>query len=414
MSTHQLSYKDQFLATAFPETDLGFSMGEYRARHRRLREGMAAAGIDVLYLSSPEAICWATGYQAEWYHGQSPTIWPAFSGVAIHVDHDNWIHFETGDELLLTRITSVSEDVRVSGDTDVLESILGELTAERWVQDGAVIGLEKGSYRPNPNQSAEFQAAIEAAGGRVVDATALIRGARRIKSPQELAHVRTAQRIADIGMQAARDTLSAGVTELDVYAEIVYAMAKAGGENPGITMPVSSGAKSACVHGLASRRKIMPGDIVNVDVSGVFYRYHANLARTFSVGEPDPQVADYIDRSLDALELVRTHLKSGASAGELLAQLQDHYEERGLWENRWWVGGYELGIAFPPDWVGEFVYDEDADPAARFVAGEVLNYEANFYLPKNAGLTMGINTLIVAEDGAEFLQSTPNEFFIID
>jgi Xaa-Pro aminopeptidase len=408
-----ISFKEQFLAGAFPEQELGFSFGEYRDRHRRLKEAMTAAGVDVVYLSSPESICWATGYQAEWYHGQSPTQWPAFSGVAVHVDHDDWLHFETEDELLLTRITSVSRNVRIGGDLDLLESIMDGLTAEHWLGDGVVVGLELSNYRPNRAQSEVFQQAIESTGASTVDVTTLLRAARRVKSPQEQAHVRTAQRIADIGMQAARDVLAPGITELDVYAEIVYAMARAGGENPGITMPVASGAKSASVHGLASRRKIMPGDIVNVDVSGVYFRYHANMARTFSVGEPHPEVAHYVERSLGALDVVREHLRPGVAAPELIARLREFYEEAGLWENRWWVGGYELGIAFPPDWVGEFVYDEDAGADKVFVAGEVLNYEANFYLPKHAGLTMGINTLIVDETGPEFLQRTPNEFFVV-
>ena len=43
-----------------------------------------------------------------------------------------------------------------------------------------------------------------------------------------------------------------------------------------------------------------------------------------------------------------------------------------------------------------------------------MNYEANFYLPRNSGLTMGINTIAFSEDDAEFLQSTPNQFIVID
>ncbi|WP_315770777.1 M24 family metallopeptidase [Rhodococcoides kroppenstedtii] len=411
--TSTKSYAEEFLASAFPEQELGFSRGEYLQRHRRLRKAMSEANIDLLYLSSPEAICWATGYQAEWYHGQSPTSWPAFSGVAVHVDHDDWLHFETKDEQVLVRITSVSDKLRLGSDTDLLESVITGLVDESWLKTGTRVGLEMGSYRPNRNQSEQFQAAIEARGGIVSDGTLIVRKLRRDKSPQELAHVRTAQRIADIGMAAGQAALQPGVTELEVYGEIVRAMARAGGENPGITMPVTSGAKSACVHGLSSRRKIMPGDIVNIDVSGVFYRYHANMARTFSVGEPDPVVRKYIEPTLQALGVVRQHLAPGATVGSVLGALEAFYREIGVWENRWWVGGYELGIAFPPDWVGEFLYDEDADPDGVFVQNEVLNFEANFYLPKHAGLTMGINTLIVAADGAEFLQETPNDFVVV-
>jgi Xaa-Pro dipeptidase len=412
MTSPTSSNKEAFLSSAYPATEIGFSIAEYRDRHRRIRKAMAAERIDVLFLSSPEAICYATGYQAEWYHGQCTSQWPALSGVAVHVDHDRWIHFETEDEALLTRITSVSEDVRITGDADILESIIAELRGEGWVGDGVVVGLELGSYRPNRKHSEMFEAAIRAAGADVVDGTAIVRGVRRVKSPQELSYVRTAQQLADIGMQAAIDHMAPGVTELDIYAEIVYAMAKAGGENPGIVMPVASGTKSGCVHALASRRKIMPGDIVNVDVSGVFFRYHANMARTFSIGAPHPEVANYIEKTVGALDVVAQHLKPGASCTEVVARLKDYYGP--IWQDRWWVGGYELGIAFPPDWVGEFVYDEYSHEESVFVLDEVMNFEANFYLPKAAGLTMGINTLICGAEGAEFLQTTPNKLFVVD
>jgi Xaa-Pro dipeptidase len=61
----------------------------------------------------------------------------------------------------------------------------------------------------------------------------------------------------------------------------------------------------------------------------------------------------------------------------LLDHLTGYYKDVGLWDERWWVGGYELGLAFPPDWVGEFVYEPDmADPAATFQPGGVVNFQA--------------------------------------
>ena len=44
-------------------------------------------------------------------------------------------------------------------------------------------------------------------------------------------------------MRAARDALAPGVTELEVYGEMVAALAKAGGENTAITQPVLFGTR---------------------------------------------------------------------------------------------------------------------------------------------------------------------------
>ena len=83
-------------------------------------------------------------------------------------------------------------------------------------------------------------------------------------------------------------------------------------------------------------------------------------------------------------------------------------------EEWWWIGGYELGIAFPPDWVGEFYFDLETDPGqAVFEPGDVSNYEANFYLPDGAGLAMCINTMVFGDTDAQFLHATPDELIVI-
>ena len=216
-------------------------------------------------------------------------------------------------------------------------------------------------------------------------------------------------------MTAARRAIAPGVSELDVYAEMVYAMAKAGGESPGIVQPVVSGAKNVCGHGLASRRTIMPGDIVNVDICGVYHRYHANLARPFSVGEPHPEISAWISKVTGAIQVVAETIRPGLLARDLLATMEKYYRDSGIWEDRWWVGGYELGIAFPPDWVGEFQYECFADPGdATFLAGDVVNYESDFYLPRMAGMALVINTIEFIDDAAEFLTSLPAELIVVE
>lgn len=410
------SDRERFLLDAVPELEVAFPRSEYEERLQRLKTAASEARVDVVFLSSPESMCWLSGFAAEWYQGQSPTTWYPASGLAVHVEHDDWIHFDTEDEWILAKCTSASRDLRIHRhgvNEDVLEFIVRELRQQGWL-DGATVGLEMWASRPNRGYSELFQAALERAGATVVDVTSLVRGLRRRKSVAELARVRSAQRIADIGMAAAIEKMAPGMTELDVYAEVVYAMARAGGENPGITMPVASGKKSACVHALASRRVIRPGEIVNVDVSGVYDRYHANMARTFSIGEPSPAVARRCAQVCGAVDVVAEVIRPGLPVRELLAAVEAYYTDAGLMDEWWWIGGYELGIAFPPDWVGEFWYELETDPGDQtFIAGDVCNYEANFYLPESAGLSMCINTMVFDETGASFLQTTPNELVVI-
>ena len=278
------------LLNCWPEPDIPFSLEEYEVRLARIREAMERERIDLLYLSSPESMYYVSGYQAEWYQAQGPKEWPPWGGVAVHVDHDRFILFDQAEETILTRYTTVSTDTRTFASfSDMYQGIVAYLKAEGWL--GGRVGLEMWSYRPNRAVSERFQALLEAESCEVVDGSDVVREVRAIKSPAELEYLETAARIADIGMQAAIDHTRPGVSELDVYAEIVYAMTKAGGENPAIPVLVLTGTRS-CSHMLASRRKIKPGEIVVFDICGVYNRYHGNVARTLSMGQPSPAVAE--------------------------------------------------------------------------------------------------------------------------
>jgi Xaa-Pro aminopeptidase len=216
--------------------------------------------------------------------------------------------------------------------------------------------------------------------------------------------------IADVGLAAARDTIAAGVTELEVYGEIVAAMAKAGGENPAITMPVLSGPKANTGHALSTTRVIKPGEQVNVDVCGVVHRYHANGARPFFVGEPPDDVAEFSARSGGVFDVIASVLRTGLTVGELVTATRGYYEEVGIWSDAAWVGGYELGIAFPPDWVGNIVYEmTDSESSRVFEAGTVVNFESQFYGPHQIGITYFIDTLLFSAEQAHQPLRTPLE-----
>jgi len=411
----RLTNKEKTLKGLVSEKELPFSRTEYASRLKRIRARMREEGIDVLYLSSPESMYYTIGYRAEWYQAQSPKNWLPMSGVAVHVDHDSPIVLDTEEELVMIRHTTVADDIRVFSDdlpVNMVDWVVSELSAKGWLP--STIGLEMWSYRPNRIVSELFQLGLQGKGCRVVDASDILRQVRSVKSPKELSYVRQAARVADLGMTAAMDKMKPGMTELQVYGEVVRAMAEAGGENPAITMPVASGTKSACAHALASMKKIRKGQIVNIDVCGVINRYHANMARTFAMGRPAPEVSDVVRLSGGSFELLRRILRPNLSVTEVMEALKAYYSEAGILEDNWWFGGYELGASFPPDWVGPWAYDAYTDQKGRrFVPGTVVNYESNFYLPKRAGLSLLINTLVFDRSKAQVMGAMPNELIVV-
>ena len=407
--------RDRVFAGFDPGRDLPFSLDEYRERLDRIRVRMEADRIDLLWLSAPESLYYVSGYTCEWYQAQSPKEWPATSGIAVRADSDRFIMFDTPSEALMCRFVTCADDIRIfpmGSRRDGIGFIVDELRAEGWLS--GTVGLELHSYRPNPAVSARFRAAFEEGGCRVVDGSDVLREVRWTKSATEIGYLERAAEIADIGLAAARDSIRAGVTELEVYGEIVAAMSRAGGENPGITMPVLSGPKANTGHALSTARVIQPGEQVNVDVCGVVHRYHANGARSFFVGDPPEPVADFAAKSCAVFDVIAEILRPGLTVGELVRTARRHYDEVGIWSDAAWVGGYELGIAFPPDWVGNFVYEmTDTESARAFEPGTIVNFESQFYGPDQAGLTYFIDTLLFTEQRACQPLTTPIELIVV-
>ena len=413
-----MTIKAEVLESCYPDPEQPFPPAEYQARLTRIRERMARDGIDLLFVGSPEGLNYITGFQCEWYQAQSPMQWPGTSCVAIHVNHDRFVFFETVRELLIARYCTVSTDTRVfppQSMRDGMPFIVKELKSEGWLPGR--VGLEYWSYRPNRALSQRFEGLLRDAGCDVVDASDILREVRWVKSSAELACIEEAGRIAEIGLDAARDAIRPGVMELEVYGAMVQAMAAAGGENPGLTQPVLSGKKTYSPHAMSTRKKIEPGDIVIVDVCGVHKRYHCNMARTYSLGEPAVEARQIERKALGSVDVLREMIRPNLRVGYLAKALLDYYTQVGIWEDRGWIGGYEMGIAFPPDWVGNFVFDplDDHNHDELFVPGTVINYENQFLMPRERGLYFMIETIMFAESDAKLMaKETPYEIMVIE
>ncbi len=386
--------------------DLAFEPQEYADRLKRLQSAMEDAKVDTLIVSAPDAMCWLHGYQARWYKSHSTTAWPPFHCTAAHLGDERLLHFDMERHRYLIPRTSVASDLRLSSAAtfdEWLAFFLGELQAEGWL--GGTVGIEKWSSVPNRATSEMIQTALESRGCTVVDGTLVSRKPRRLKSAAELDVLRKAAEVCDAGLRAVQATLAPGVTELETWAAMVGAMIEAGGEPAALQENVWAGT-SPLIHALSSRRQFKAGEIVCTDPCGVVHRYHANAARTLSVGEPEPAAVELIDVLAEGMKLFEESAAPGVPVAEVQHALQAFYQEAGVWERRGWLGGYEFGASLPPDWVGEWMFSvDDVDSEDVFEEGLVTNYESVI------GLVL-IDTFIVGPGGAERLSSVPREILV--
>lgn len=397
---------DQAAQIASRQSDLAFDRDEYARRLRRLQLAMEQAKLDTLIVSAPDAMCWLHGYQSRWYKSHSTTAWPPFQCTVVHLGDERLLQFDMERHRYLIPRTSVVSDLRLKSVTTVgewLEFFVGELEAEGWL--GGTVGIEKWSSVPNRATSEMIEAALHSRGCTVVDGSLVTRQVRRLKSGAEIEVLRRAAGVCDAGLRGLQAALTPGITELEAWEALVHAMIAAGGEPAALQENVWAGT-SPLIHALSSRRQIAAGEIVCADPCGVVHRYHANAARALSIGEPQPAALELMGVLAEGVRLFEDSAAPGVRIGDVQRTLRAFYQDSGIWERRGWLGGYEFGIAFPPDWVGEWVFAvDDADSDEVFEEGLVTNYESV------VGLVL-IDTFVIGAAGAERLSSVPPEILV--
>ena len=405
---------DEHSRTPTREYPLAFDQSEYADRLTRCRHDMQRRGIDLLYITAPEGHCYLHGYDVSWYRAASTKNWFPTTATVVHVDHDEPI-FLGGEDAL----PSAAQDRRdVVGTFETFaDNVASLLSAQNWLQADTVVGLEYWSYLPPRAVSEQVQAAFARAGATIVDGSDVMRGIRQIKSAAEISTLEHAARIGDLGLRAVAESFRPGMTHAEVFAEASYAMLKAGGEVAGIPQAVQPGWPKS-THLPPSRRQISAGEPFAVDVAGVYNRYHANIDRTFIWGEPSAELVRMNEAAQQALEVLCRTAKHGTPVTVVNEALRAHYIERKIWDFHDYCGGYELGIAFAPDWVGEFEWSvADETPAGVFNANLVTNYENTFRNEdpayEYAQIAFSRDTLVYEASGARRLSGIPVELIIL-
>ena len=376
-----------------------FSPEEYAERLRRVRAAMERDELDFLLLHGLPNICWLSGFQtplADWYHC---LIVPR-SGEPLLQCCDTELAMMNGR---VSRIAVVLWE-RMDEAADQLAGLLEDLGA-----GGRRIGVEL--RRPGLNAWTLQRLEAGLPQSRFVDASDVVPRLRAVKSPAEIACLREAARLTDLGMAAGIAAIREGGLDNDVIAAASDAMISAGSEFFSIQPIVRTGRRSSVVHATGKRTPIERGDNVFMEFGGVFQRYCAPLLRTAVVGSPNALQKRLGEAALDTLERLYAALKPGRSVAEVsreaekgYAHLKSEIQTRGY-------HAYSVGISFPPVWVEHSI-------GIREGSEDVLEPGMVFHTPRSlrvpGTVAMGYSeTILVTPTGCEALTRHPRSLLSI-
>ena len=154
-------------------------------------------------------------------------------------------------------------------------------------------------------------------------------------------------------MLAGLDAVRVGANARDIAATVYHTMIGHGGDYPGMAPFIRFRDALLQEHVTWPDRKVVPGDNVFLELSASVARYHAPLTRMAYVGDP-PDGTEVAGRiAADALDAVTAALVPGARACDVYAAWQEVVNSRlGHDRYRRHHCGYQIGIGFPPSWVG--------------------------------------------------------------
>lgn len=156
-----------------------------------------------------------------------------------------------------------------------------------------------------------------------------------IKSEREIKLMREAGYLNFLTHEEIKKHVKAGVTtkELDkvAYQFIISHHAIPSFLNyEGYPASICVSVNDEVVHGIPGNRKIKNGDIVSIDVGVEIHGYHSDAARTYMVGEVNPEVRDLVINTEQALYEGLSKIKEGAKIGDIGAAIEHYAHQHGL------------------------------------------------------------------------------------
>ena len=234
----------------------------------------------------------------------------------------------------------------------------------------------------------------------LIDAVAIFDDLRAIKDADEIAQLRLAAELTEIGIAAARDSLHPGMSALAVSAAYQRAIWNAAaGDARYSAMRQVEGLVSV---GDGSRPAVVgPGETVKLDMQVDVGGYHSDVGRTYAL-EPTPEQQQVYDALRHALETAIGAVAPGVPFADVWRAGTAAMREAGFTNYSRGHLGHSVGLAHnyeePP-----FIAADETRPLAPDM---VISVELPYYLLGIGSFQME-RMVVVGEDGHEVLDRLP-------
>ena len=383
---------------------LPFSREEHLDRQARLRRTLKEQRFDAMLVFAQESHFWLTGYDTGGF---------VFFQCAIVTADDRPIVLLTRrPDLLQARQTSTMEDIRIWWDAEDanpardLRGILEEMGLA-----GGRVAVELNTHGLTGWNLGRLQKALD--GFCTLDDDGhMIRRLRLIKSPAEIAYVRTAAKLLDRSLDVVIATAKPGVMDASLTAAYLKVVLEGGGDMPPNAPLFNSGSRAVYGRGVSMPRVLEPVDQILVEYPVAYRRYNVKTEWTILLGRaPDRQRYMY-EAARNTLERMTEIARPGTTLGEIFDVHADGLDRAGFRAHRYGATGYSVGCTFSPTSMDVPPMIYSGNPT-QCQPGMTLFYHVMIG-DSDTGYAMGVgHTLLVTDGAPEVLTSLPDDLTVI-
>lgn len=226
------------------------------------------------------------------------------------------------------------------------------------------------------------------------------------KTAAEVAKVRRAQRETCAILESVYPLLQSGVPEKEIATELITRHLRAGAERMAFEPIVGSGPNGALPHARAGERPLQTGDLVVLDVGGMFDGYASDLTRTIAIGEPGDEARTAYDAVLRANEAAIVGARAGVTGTHLDTLARDVLRDDGLADYFTHSLGHGVGLD-----VHEWPRLSQA-VEHTLSAGATVTIEPGVYLPGRFGIRIE-DVIAITDEGCENLTPLSKDLVVL-
>jgi Xaa-Pro dipeptidase len=168
---------------------------------------------------------------------------------------------------------------------------------------------------------------------------------RAVKSQYEVGAMREAAKVTEKCIQYAFDNVKEGMTELDVSRLMTKWKMEHDLDLGSGFIGLTSGAKTGSVGVTAGDKKIVKGDLINIDHGISVRNYNSDITRNAVLGKPSEKMLEIFNLVYKAQEAAREAVRPGVKASAVHAVPKSMIDKAGYGKYFFWNTGHGIGLA---------------------------------------------------------------------